>query len=221
MLALPLVALFAGCVGSAPTNEPDAKFGQGHDPEHGHDHRVAYDYEHGLLHGDHPDKDTGLPGPFPLPTKAGYFLEVKGIAEEVPECHPFHGKDNKCGAASHQPAGDIWEKCDTNGFLIETGPAVLAKDFPCHDHAGGIGHPIRVDCQDYCQRQWGGPTGDTYIGWCDTQKVQCGGAQQDVGYCVCEIINICPGEDDDTVARAICEAKPVELADPGTTLSSD
>jgi hypothetical protein len=183
LLSLFLVGVvpFASCAGDPP--------------ERSHEHDLLYADDHKV------EKDDGLPGPFPLPTREGYFLEVAGIEEETPECHPFHGNDNTCAAATNIPAGDIWEQCDKNGYLIETGPGFTAKDFPCHKHKkdkptdpSAVGHPIRVDCAEYCEDRYGDPgtDGPTYTGWCATTKKMCGGAMQDIGYCECDVVVATP-----------------------------
>ena len=123
-----------------------------------------------------------------LATRSGWYDEVAGIEAEIPECHPFHGNDRTCAAASREPAGDIWEVCEDDDTLIESGQAVPG----CHEHTQHAGHAYRISCDAYCREahareaeRQGFRGGRTYTGVCTTKKLACGGGMQNVGYCAC------------------------------------
>lgn len=114
-----------------------------------------------------------------IDTAPGCFLEEAGLAPEKAECHPYLGPWNACNAPDSTK--DIYETCNGN-VLTETNP-----DTPNtrHDHPGGKGHPYLINCQTYCDHEYGWD-GCDWVGECKTEQIQCGGGNVDAGYCTCD-----------------------------------
>src|SRR5262245_4916840 len=100
-----------------------------------------------------------------IPTQPGWFLEVTGIAPEIPECHLFFGPsllpggaNDQCDESARRVDGDIWEVCKDTVTLIETGPGAGE----CHFHEytqtppfNGVGHPVEINCDTWCREARG------------------------------------------------------------------
>jgi hypothetical protein len=107
------------------------------------------------------------------------------------------------------PPADLGEYCvddDSDYVALAAGPYLIetnpGKD-ECHDHPGGIGHPDKYDCEDYCFLRYG------LDGECQQVVNKCQGNKPSAK-CVCEPD---PGEDNHYLCRQVKDLKvPAKFA---------
>jgi hypothetical protein len=137
-------------------------------------------------HGDHPEGTTVYDGGS---GKTSWWKDTEGVDPEVAGCHVEFTGDGCAAAAT--PGRNFGEKCLPDDVLVETNPGADA----CHQHAGDIGHPYTVPCNDWCKDVYAipMPTGPKQRGTaaaggrCEVvAELSCGGGVVTSAKCVCQ-----------------------------------
>lgn len=159
-----------------PYAPPDAPRDGGHPPDAPRDGGPSHDAPRDGGHG-----HDGPPGTIPYDGGTGrdsWWEDTDGVDPELAGCHIEHDRDT-CGSEAN-PGRHFGELCQGN-FLIETNP----RENECHKHGGDMGHPYRVNCDDWCRNRYAIPLPIPFLPKRRGVAAPQGGTCQVIGYLPC------------------------------------
>ncbi len=124
----------------------------------------------------------GPPGTIPYDGGSGrdsWWEDTDGVDPELAGCHIEHDRQG-CGSEDHG-GRHFGEVCQQGTWLVETNPGKNE----CHKHPGDMGHPYRINCDDWCRDRYAIPLPIPFLPKRRGVAAPMGGRCQVIGYLPC------------------------------------